>query len=324
MNKTAFVTGGTGFVGLNLIPLLQDNGYRVKALARSGESESKLAKLGAKPVFGHLNDEKAIAEGVAGCDIVFHLAASDNFFASEKELQLLHVEATRLLINESVKAGVSKLVYLGAASVIMNGKPIYYADESIKSDKIIDGYSKTKLEAENMVLKAHSPAFQTISLRPPLIWGNGDQNALPGIINAVNKGQMVYINGGNHRFSTCHVQNVCEALLLAGKNTLLGKAYFITDGENWVFKDFIRQYVGTQGISVPYKSVPLWFAKTIAKALEFVWKILHLTGQPPLYPGLVNTLGMEFTLSDNLARADLGYESIMSIKKGMDLMKKQP
>ena len=54
--------------------------------------------------------------------------------------------------------------YLGAASVIMNGKPIKNADERFVSDKLIDGYSRTKLAAEKLVLQANSARFKTISV----------------------------------------------------------------------------------------------------------------------------------------------------------------
>jgi nucleoside-diphosphate-sugar epimerase len=165
--KQAFVTGGSGFVGQNLIPMLVKNGYQVKALARSAQAAQKVESLGAIAVRGDLNDRQALAIGVEDCTTVFHLAASVDFFASEKELKKLHVEATELLLEVAKNAKVHRFVYLGAASVIMNGKPIVDADESFVSNHIIDGYSKTKLEAENLVLRANNKSFQTISLRPP-------------------------------------------------------------------------------------------------------------------------------------------------------------
>lgn len=320
--KQVFVTGGSGFVGQHLIPMLVENGYQVKALARSAVSIQKVEQLGAVAVKGDLNDPQAIAEGVRDCSTVFHLAASVDFFAAEKKLREIHVEATRLLLSAAKNANIQKFVYLGAASVIMNGKPIINADETFTSDNIIDGYSRTKLQAENLVLNANTKNFQTVSLRPPMIWGKGDPNTLAGVIQAVKKGNMQFIDGGKHRMVTCHVLNVCQALILADQSEQGGgKAYFLTDGETPVLKDFLKKYVATQGVTIPDKEVTLAMAKRVAAVMEFIWKTFKLKGHPPLYKGLVNVLGIEFTTNDSKARQELGYRTFVSIEQGLDLMK---
>ena len=320
--KQVFVTGGSGFVGQNLIPMLIEQGYQVKALARSTQAIHKVETLGATAIKGDLNDKQALAIGVKNCATVFHLAASVDFFASEKDIKKLHVEATELLLEVAKNANVQKFVYLSAASVIMNGKPIVNADETFISDNIIDGYSLTKLQAENLVLKANTKNFHTIAVRPPMIWGKGDPNTLAGVIDAVKKGRMQFIEGGKHRLVTCHVANVCHALILADKSEQNGKAYFITDGETPVFKDFIKKYVGTQGVTVPDKAVSLAMAKRVASVMEFVWRTFRLSGHPPLYKGFVNILGLEFITTDKKARTELGYKTFVTIEQGLNLMRK--
>jgi nucleoside-diphosphate-sugar epimerase len=318
--KQVFVTGGSGFVGQDLIAMLIKQGYQVKALARSASSFQKVEQLGAIGVNGDLNDALQLSQGVKDCETVFHLAASVDFFASEKELKKEHVDATETLLSVAKNAGVKKFIYLSASSVIMNGKPILNADESVVSDHLTDGYSKTKRQAENLVLKANAPNFQTISIRPPLIWGKGDKSALPAIIEAINKGQFQLIGGGKHHFSTSHVLNVCHALILADKSVQSGKAYFITDGEASIFKDFMKKYVATQGAILPDKAVSLRMAKFLASIMEFVWKVFRMKGTPPLYKGLVNVLGLDFTLNDGRARQELGYKPMVTIQQGLDLM----
>ncbi|MDR7130776.1 hypothetical protein J2X69_003133 [Algoriphagus sp. 4150] len=59
-----------------------------------------------------------------------------------------------------------------------------------------------------MVLKASTKKFQTIAVRPPLVWGKGDPNTLVGVMEATKKGRMQFIDGGKHRLVTCHVANV--------------------------------------------------------------------------------------------------------------------
>lgn len=321
--KKVFLTGGSGFVGQYLIPMLIEKGYQVNALARSAQAIQKVEQLGAIAIKGDLYDSRALVAGIKGCTSVFHLAASVDFFASEKDLQKLHVEATRFLLSIAKDANVQKFIYLSAASVIMNGEPITYADETYVSNNIIDGYSRTKLQAENLVLKAGHKDFQTVSIRPPLIWGKGDPNTLAGVIDAVNKGRMQLIDGGRHRLVTCHVINVCHALILADlSEKSCGKAYFITDGETPVFKDFITKYVATQGVTIPDKEVSLAMAKRVAAVMEFIWKTFRLKGHPPLYKGLVNALGLEFITNDKKAREEIGYKTFITIEQGLNLMKR--
>jgi nucleoside-diphosphate-sugar epimerase len=111
-------------------------------------------------------------------------------------------------------------------------------------------------------------------------------------------------------------------LILAHKRELNGKAYFLTDGEQPVFKDFIKKYVATQGVTLPDKAISLAMAKRVASIMEFVWKTFRLSGHPPLYKGLVNTLGLEFITNDNKARQELGYKTFVTIEQGLNLMRR--
>jgi len=319
--KNVFVTGGSGFVGRNLIPLLILKGYHVKALSRSTASNTIIKSLGATIVNGDLNNELAIKEGVSKCESIFHLAASVDFFASEKLLTKIHVDASKLLIQKAKKAKVKNFVYLSAASVIINGKPIKNVDESFISTNLTDGYSITKLKAEQYILKSNSDNFRTISLRPPLIWGKGDIHTLPSIIKAIKKGQMMFINEGKHLFNTCHISNVCHALLLAEQSERAGEAYFITDDENLVFKDFIKEYVSTKINKVPEKSISFRRARVFASIMEFTWKTFKLKNTPPLYTGLVNVLGLEFLVNIDKAKRELKYKPIKTVEQGLTEMK---
>ena len=319
--KTVFVTGGSGFVGRNLIPFLIDKGYKVKALARSQKSIQIVQALGAVPVKGDLTNIGALKEELSTCTSVFHLAASVDFFASVVTLRALHVTATQELLSIAKAAGVTNFIYLGAASVAMNGQALQNINEDFIPAEFTDGYSQTKYEAEQLVLAANDANFRTIALRPPLIWGKGDPNTLPAIVEAIQKGQMMLIGGGQHRFVTCHVLNVCHALYLADQSKAAGATYFITDLETPVFKDFIAQYVQTAGVELPKRTVPLWLARLSAFSLEMLWRILPLKGNPPLYRGLVNVLGLEFTVDCKRVIDALNYTPIISIEKGLQSMR---
>ncbi|RUT07263.1 hypothetical protein DSM106972_025240 [Dulcicalothrix desertica PCC 7102] len=71
----AFVTGGSGFVGGQMIRMLQERGYEVNALVRSKQAATQVTALGASPIFGDLLNETAMIQGMLRCDVVFHVAS---------------------------------------------------------------------------------------------------------------------------------------------------------------------------------------------------------------------------------------------------------
>jgi nucleoside-diphosphate-sugar epimerase len=84
MATIAFVTGGSGFVGRNLIAALRARGYSVRALARSDSAAEQVRRAGAEPVRGDLEDEAALRRGMAGCDVVFYRGVVDQCASSER------------------------------------------------------------------------------------------------------------------------------------------------------------------------------------------------------------------------------------------------
>ncbi len=128
---------------------------------------------------------------------------------------------------------------------------------------------------------------------------------------------MFLINGATQRLVICHVQNVCEALMLAEQTDSGGAAYFVNDVKPIVFKDFLTDYLATQKIRLPNLEISLKVARFFASFLEKVWKLFKLKGNPPIYNSLINTLAIEFITNDQKARKELGYKSLVSYETGM-------
>jgi nucleoside-diphosphate-sugar epimerase len=316
MNK-AFVTGGSGFVGQVLLRRLKEERIITYALSRSLDSDKIIIDLGATPLRGNLHDKETLCRGMQGVDTVFHLAASVDFWKPARALWNDHVNGTRSLISCATGNHVKSFVYLGASSVIMNGRPIIGANEDFQSDNIIDGYSQTKLAAEQEVLRANSNSLRTISIRPPLIWGRGSRT-VSRIKHAAENGRLRFINGGVHQFMTCHVENVVEALMLAAKTDIGGNAYFVTDGERLEFRKFIKDLLRRQNVEAKDRAIPLGVARIVASAMASIWRILKLKGTPPMYPAMVNTTGLPFIISDERARRELGYQPVITVAEGLN------
>lgn len=316
--QLAFVTGGSGFIGGHLIRRLAGEGWTVKALARSDSSAAKVRDAGAAPVMGDLDDVAAMTEGARGCEYAFHAAASLGEWGRREDFVHGNVTGTENALRASRDAGVRRFVHVGTEAALLVGQPLMNADERVplRPDSKAH-YSATKAMAERAVLDANADGFETVVLRPRLVWGPGDTTILPALKAAVEAGRFSWIGGGGHRTSTTHVDNVVEGLVLAATKGEPGNAYFVTDGDPVVFREFITDLLATDGVEMPTRSVPVFVAKPLAGAAEGLWGALRRESTPPLTRLAVWLSALECTIDITKARTRLGYEPVKSIEEGM-------
>jgi len=316
--QKVFVTGGSGFVGRELLAALKAKGCQIVALARSESATAEVIKSGASPVKGDLSDVSILQEGMGGCSAVFHAAAMVSDWGQRKEFEEVTVRGTKHVLAAAKAAGVSRFVHIGTEAVLAGGKPILNADENAPYPAHPVGlYPWSKALAERAVIAANAPGFATMSIRPRLVWGRGDTSLLPKLNEVMSKGQWIWFGGGHHLTSTCHVRNLAEGALLAAERGTGGQIYHLTDGRPVDFRDFLTEMSVTQGVTPPDRTAPMWFARAIAMAGEAVWSVLHLRGRPPITRMAVNLFFSEVTINDRKAREELGYHSHVSVQQGL-------
>lgn len=316
----AFVTGGSGFVGRNLLALLAREGHAARALARSAAAAKTVQQAGAEVVLGDLDNEEALRRGMAGCDVVFHSAAKVEDWGDPADFERANVLGTERVLAAARAAGVPRLVHVSTEAVLVGaGAPrIANADETWpRARRPLGQYPRTKGRAEELVLAANGPGLATVIVRPRLIWGRGDTSVLPQIVASVRAGQFMWINGGRHQTSTCHVRNVCEGLLLAAERGRGGEIYFLTDGPPVRMREFMGALVRTQGVEPGAKSLPFRAAYALGWAAELAWRALPLRGQPPITRSVARLIGAEVTVDDSKARRELGYRGLVSREEGL-------
>ena len=318
---TAFVTGGSGFIGRALLGRLAREGWSVRALARSDASAAAVQALGAEPVRGDLADVAAMRAGADGADVAFHLAAKLGDSGPWEEFQRGTVEGTDNALAACREAGVPRFVHTGTEAALMDGQPLRGADETwpLKPDSPAF-YPRSKARAEQAVLAANGDGFETVALRPRFVWGAGDTTLLPALSDMVRKGRFAWIGGGRHLTSTTHVDNTVEGLMLAAEQGRPGEAYFVTDGEPVEFRAFLTRMLGTQGLTMPGRSIPLGVARPLSAASETAWRRLPLPGEPPVTRFAVWASGLECTIDDSKARRELGYVPVVSMDEGLSAL----
>jgi len=324
--RTAFVTGGSGFVGGRLIERLRDEGWSVRALARSPSSAEKVRSRGAEAVEGDLDSVDAMRAGASGCDVAFHAAAQLGEWGSRADFERVNVGGTRNVLSACRGAGVRRFVHVGTEAALIAGEPLVNADETapLRPDsKAL--YCATKAMAEQAVRDANGDGLETIVVRPRLVWGRGDTTIMPSLVKTMQAGRFAWIGGGRHRTSTTHVDSTVHGLLLGAEKGRAGGVYFVTDGEPVVFREFITELVATQGIEAPDRNMPAPLAGAAAAASERIWRLLRLKRTPPVTRLAVWLSSQECTIDISRARAELGYEPVRTIADGMsELREAQP
>jgi nucleoside-diphosphate-sugar epimerase len=313
-----FVTGGSGFIGGRLIERLRADGHLVRALARSDAAAERVRERGAEPVSGDLADVPAMRAGADGCQLAFHAAATLGDWGTREEFERGNVEGTRNALRACGDAGVRRFVHVGTEAALMAGRPLVEVDETapLRPDSAAL-YSATKARAEQAVLAANSGRFETVVVRPRFVWGRGDTSLLPVILGMVRAGRFAWIGGGRQRTSTTHVDNTVEGLVLGATSGRPGNAYFVTDGEPVMFRDFLSRLIASQGLDAPSRDIPKPLAAVVAGIGEAAWRVLPLPGRPPLTRFSYWVSSQECTIRIDKAREQLGYEPRRSIVDGL-------
>jgi len=322
---SAFVTGGSGFVGGALIERLRSEGWDVRALARSDAAARMVEERGAQAVRGELGDTGALTEGARACEVCFHAAAKVEDWGDPAEFERMNVLGTRNVIVACREAGVRRLVHVGTEAALMAGEPLVNVSEDapLRPDSPAL-YSSSKAKAEALVRAANDSGLETVVVRPRFVWGRGDTTLLPALVEMVRKGRFRWIDGGRQLTDTTHIDNTAEGLWLAATQAPAGGVYFVTDGEPVVFREFITAMLATQGVEIPEKTVPAHVASAGALVSERLWRVLRRPGSPPLTRFAVWVASQECTLDTSRARNEMGYEPRTTRAHGLAELAENP
>ena len=314
-----FITGASGFVGGAAARHFARD-HAVLAMSRSARSDAAAAANGAVPVRCTLGEVRP--EQLEGVDAVIHAAAKVEPCGRWADFWRLNVDGTRQLLEAARAAGVKHFIHIGTEASVFHGQDMRNIDETEPlALRAPYPYSRTKAHAEKAVLAANAPGFRTISVRPRMVWGPGDKTILPIVLQMIEAGRFMWVDGGKALTSTTHIDNLVHGIALALEKGKGGEAYFITDDGTRSLRDFFTALVQTQGVTPPDKAVPGWLAGALAFVLESTWRTLSLPGEPPLTRISAGMMRREGTINIEKARRELGYEPVISVAEGLAALK---
>lgn len=319
------VTGGGGFLGQALCARLIERGHEVSSYNRG--TYTALAAKGVRQVQGDLADFDTLVEACRGVDAVFHVGAKAGAWGSFQEYFDANVRGTNHVLAACRMNGVRSLIYTSTPSVTHRAtQPVIGGTE--KSAPPADGfkawYPATKRVAEEHVLAANDKELATVALRPRLIWGPGDNQLLPRLVERASRGRLRFVGDGQNKIDTTFIDNAAQAHLDAfdalhdkPDARCAGKAYFISNGEPKTVAEIINALLRAAGAPSVEKTIPFRAAYVLGGALETVYTVLRLKGEPMMTRFLAEQLSTTHFYDISAARRDFGYQPKISILEGL-------
>ena len=322
------VTGGGGFLGQALCRGLVARGHAVTSFNRG--RYPALEGLGVAQVQGDLADRDAVlrafgGHGAAGFDAVFHNAAKAGAWGRYDSYHRANVVGTDHVIAACRAHGIARLVYTSTPSVTHRAThPVQggTADTVPYGEGFKAPYAATKAIAERAVLAANDASLATVALRPRLIWGPGDHQLLPRLVERARAGRLRLVGDGSNLIDTTYIDNAAQAHFdafdrLAPGAACSGRAYFISNGEPRPVREILNGLLRAAGAPAVTKTVPFPLAYAIGAACEAAWTVLPLRGEPPLTRFLAEQLSTAHWYDMAPATRDFGYVPRVSIDEGM-------
>lgn len=321
----ALVSGGGGFLGGALVRRLVGEGAAVRSLQRGVYPE--LDALGVEQIIGDIADPNVVERAVAGCEVVFHVAAKVEMWGGYEPFYRTNVIGTDNVLAAMRRHGAARLVFTSSPSVVHGRGDLAGVDESAPyPDRFEAAYPQTKAMAEMAVLAANDPDLATTALRPHLIWGPGDRNLVPQLIARARAGRLRFVGDGSNLVDTTYIDNAVDAHLgaaarLAPGAACAGRAYFISNGEPRPIREVVNGILGAAGLPPETRSVPLQAALAAGFVLEGLHRLRPSKNGPAMTRFIARNLATTHWYDISAARRDLGYEPKVSIAEGLERLR---
>lgn len=254
----AFVTGATGFVGSHVARALAEQGTELRLLVRANSNPKNIADLKADRIIGDLRDAASIEKAMAGCEVVFHVAADYRLWVRDPEqMYRANVEGTRAILHAARKNRVRRVVYTSSVATMgftSNGHP---ADENsaVSLDNMIGPYKRSKFLAEQLALEAGRTGMDVVVVNPTTPVGERDIKPTPTgriVVDFLKKKFPAYVDTGLNLVDVRECAGGHVAALEKGRS---GERY-ILGGENLTLKQILDKLAAITGLPSPKVKVP--------------------------------------------------------------------
>lgn len=264
--KTAFVTGGAGFLGLNIIEQLRQANVDVVALHRPSSNVERLKRFDVRLVQGTITSpDDVMAAMPEDCDAVFHVAGNTSLWSGDRDDQTRdNVDGTRHMIEAAIARGAKCFIHTSSISAFSRQEPPSY-DEVSESTALrsSSNYERSKYLGELEVLKGVERGLRAVIMNPGSILGRYDTRSWARLIILADRGGLPGVPDGDGWF--CDGEQVARAHIAAVEKGRSGERYILA-GTDASLLEFVTVAGRHLGRKVPTKTTPLSLLRLVAWA----------------------------------------------------------
>ncbi|HWO16788.1 MAG TPA: NAD-dependent epimerase/dehydratase family protein [Solirubrobacterales bacterium] len=303
-----FVTGGTGFIGGEVVRQLRARGDEVACLVRNPDKGKKVAALGCQLVSGDLGDREAIGAGMEGCDAVIHAAAMYEVGIPKSQhaaMRDANVVGTENVLGAARDAQIGKIVYVSTVGAFGNTHR-RVVDESYEHPgrEFTSYYEETKWEAHKVAQRMMADGLPCVIVQPGGVYGPGDTSQVADLLEQFLDGKLPLLPFPDLGVCMTHVEDIAGGILLALDKGRTGEDYVIS-GPVTTMREAIETVADISGRKAPKHALPTTLMKAMTPIGPLVGKVM---GQPPNLRELISSAdGVTFWASHEKASRELGY-----------------
>ena len=304
-----FVTGGTGYLGSNLVARLARDGEEVAMLVRDRGGLASLPP-GVRAVRGDVRDLGSLREGMAGCDRVFHAAAHVRMWDSDpSRFEAINVVGLRNVLNAAADTGIKQIVYTSSFIALGPTDGTVATEDWAPARRVHHNeYERTKAAADSLARAAAARGAPLVILYPGVIFGPGP--VTPGnlmgktVADFLSRRLPGMLGKGDRRFCYAYVDDVVQGHLLALSKGKPGDR-FILGGENRTMRELFTRLETITSIAAPRREIPYALVEWVGRLQR--WRA-RLTGhEPEITDEVVRIYRHEWAYDSARAVRALGY-----------------
>jgi nucleoside-diphosphate-sugar epimerase len=306
--KTYLITGGAGFLGINLARYLLARGHRVVSLDKVDFDYPERSQI--TEIKGDIRNRADVDKAMQGVNIVVHSAAALPLY-TEQDIFTTDVDGTRTVLESAQAHNVERVIHISSTAVygVPDHHPLYEDDKMIG----VGPYGKAKIQAEEVCKTFRAQGMCVPIIRPKSFIGPERLGIFAILYDWAKSGKNFPILGsGNNLYQYLDVEDLCDAIYLTAtlpKETVndtfnIGAKEFGT-----VKQDFqaVLDYAGYGKKIIAFPEGPAIFALKVLEALKV----------SPVYAWVYETVGKESFVSIEKAEKVLGYKPKYSNKDAL-------